>query len=138
VWTGCIWLRIGLVAGPCEHGNEPSGSMKGGEFINWLSDYWLLRAVSYLCFLYGIYTFTQQINIISINYKPMRSIQLCFTPHPHKHTHTHIYFFHASCRVIGFNRTWRRAYRHLVSIGVFHSCHHIRQLEFHHVKSIRQ
>jgi hypothetical protein len=27
----------GPVAGSCEHGNEPSGSIKGGE-INWLSD----------------------------------------------------------------------------------------------------
>jgi hypothetical protein len=23
----------GLVVGSCEHGNEPSGSMKGGEFL---------------------------------------------------------------------------------------------------------
>jgi len=23
-----------LVAGSCEHGNEPSGSMKGGEFLD--------------------------------------------------------------------------------------------------------
>jgi hypothetical protein len=28
VWTGLIWLRIGPVEGPCEHGNEPSGSIK--------------------------------------------------------------------------------------------------------------
>jgi len=24
--------------GFCEHGNEPSGSLKGGEFLDWLSD----------------------------------------------------------------------------------------------------
>jgi hypothetical protein len=24
----------GPVAGPCEHGNEPSGSIKGGEFLD--------------------------------------------------------------------------------------------------------
>jgi uncharacterized ferritin-like protein (DUF455 family) len=29
VWTGSTWLRMGC----CEHGNEPSGSMKGGEFL---------------------------------------------------------------------------------------------------------
>jgi hypothetical protein len=30
----------GLVAGPCEHGNEPSDSKKKGrEFFDWLSDY---------------------------------------------------------------------------------------------------
>jgi hypothetical protein len=32
MWTGCIWFRIGTVAGPYEHDNEPSGSIKGGEF----------------------------------------------------------------------------------------------------------
>jgi hypothetical protein len=32
VWTGFIWLKIGAVAGRCEHGNEPLGSIKGGEF----------------------------------------------------------------------------------------------------------
>jgi hypothetical protein len=32
VWNGCIWLRIGTSGG--EHGNEPSGSIKGGEFLD--------------------------------------------------------------------------------------------------------
>jgi len=27
------------VAGSSEHGNVPSGSRKGGEFLDWLSDY---------------------------------------------------------------------------------------------------
>jgi len=27
------------VAGSCEYGNEPSGSVKGGEFTDWLRDY---------------------------------------------------------------------------------------------------
>jgi hypothetical protein len=31
VSTGLIW---GLVAGSCEHGNEPSGSIKGGGFLD--------------------------------------------------------------------------------------------------------
>jgi len=30
-----IW---GAVVGSCEHGNEPSGSAKGGEFIDLVSD----------------------------------------------------------------------------------------------------
>jgi len=35
-WEGNItW---GPVAGSCEHGNEPSGSIKGGEFFDQLSD----------------------------------------------------------------------------------------------------
>jgi hypothetical protein len=31
------------VAGSCEHGNEDSGSIKGGEFLNWLNDCWFLK-----------------------------------------------------------------------------------------------
>jgi hypothetical protein len=36
------------VAGPCEHGNEPSGSMKRMEFLDQLSDFQLLKTVSSL------------------------------------------------------------------------------------------
>jgi len=32
-WTGSIWLRQGEVAGICECGNEPSGSIKCGMFL---------------------------------------------------------------------------------------------------------
>jgi hypothetical protein len=34
VWTGLGWLRIRQVAGACECGNEPSGSIKLGEFFD--------------------------------------------------------------------------------------------------------
>jgi hypothetical protein len=35
MWTGFIGLRIGTGgAGSCEHGNEPSGSIKCGEFLD--------------------------------------------------------------------------------------------------------
>ena len=33
-WTGFIWLSIGKVAGTCECGNDPSGSIKFREFID--------------------------------------------------------------------------------------------------------
>jgi hypothetical protein len=33
-WTGFIWLRIGTGGGQCECGNEPSGSIKCGEFLD--------------------------------------------------------------------------------------------------------
>jgi len=33
VWTGYIWISIGTSGGSCEHGNELSGSIKGGEFL---------------------------------------------------------------------------------------------------------
>jgi hypothetical protein len=39
VWIGLIWLRIRTNGGSCEQGNEPSGFMKGGEFLDFLSDY---------------------------------------------------------------------------------------------------
>jgi hypothetical protein len=28
------WIHWGQVAGSCEHGNEPSGSIKRGEFLD--------------------------------------------------------------------------------------------------------
>jgi hypothetical protein len=34
MWTGFIWLSIGAVAGSCEHGNEPSGSLNVGKSLN--------------------------------------------------------------------------------------------------------
>jgi hypothetical protein len=37
------WIKIRASGGPCEHGNEPSGYMKGGEFLDRLSDYYLLK-----------------------------------------------------------------------------------------------
>jgi hypothetical protein len=42
-WTGFIWLRIGQVVGCCECGNEPSGSIKCGEFLDQLRTGQLLR-----------------------------------------------------------------------------------------------
>jgi hypothetical protein len=38
VWSGFIWLRIGTSGGSCEQGIELSDSIKGVEFIEWLSD----------------------------------------------------------------------------------------------------
>jgi hypothetical protein len=34
-WTGLICLKIGKVAGCCECGNEFSGSIICGEFLDW-------------------------------------------------------------------------------------------------------
>jgi hypothetical protein len=39
VWTEFICFGKGPVAGSCEHGNEPSSSIKGGEFLDHPSDY---------------------------------------------------------------------------------------------------
>jgi len=33
----------GSETGSCEHGNEPSGSIKSGEFLDQLNDYQLLK-----------------------------------------------------------------------------------------------
>jgi hypothetical protein len=34
VWTGLSWLRIETVAGTCECGNKPSGSVKCREYLD--------------------------------------------------------------------------------------------------------
>ena len=34
VWNESSWLRIGTGAGTCECGNEPSGSIRCGEFLD--------------------------------------------------------------------------------------------------------
>ena len=34
VWTGSSWLRTGTKAGTCECSNEPSDSIKCGEFLD--------------------------------------------------------------------------------------------------------
>ena len=36
VWTELIWLRIWTDGGTCEWGNEPSGSIRCGEFLDFL------------------------------------------------------------------------------------------------------
>jgi len=33
-WTGLVWLRIGTGGGHCKAGNEPSGAIKCGEFLD--------------------------------------------------------------------------------------------------------
>jgi hypothetical protein len=38
-----IGLRVGQVADYWEHGNDPSGSMKGGGFLEYLTNYKLLK-----------------------------------------------------------------------------------------------
>jgi hypothetical protein len=38
MWTGFIQLRIVTVAAICEHGNEPSGHTKTGEFLGYFSN----------------------------------------------------------------------------------------------------
>jgi len=40
-WTGFIWIRIGTGGGACQCGNEPSGSIIRGEFLE------KLRTVSF-------------------------------------------------------------------------------------------
>jgi len=35
-WTALIWPRTGQVAGSCKHSNEPSGSIKFREFLDYL------------------------------------------------------------------------------------------------------
>ena len=38
-WTGLNWLRAGQVASCCQHGNEPSDSIKLREYLDQLRNY---------------------------------------------------------------------------------------------------
>jgi hypothetical protein len=42
-WTGSIWLKTGTGGGTCECGNEPSVSIKRGEFLDQLRTGQLLK-----------------------------------------------------------------------------------------------
>jgi hypothetical protein len=33
IWTGLMWLKTGMVAGPCKCNNESQDSAKGREFL---------------------------------------------------------------------------------------------------------
>jgi len=46
VLTGFNWLKKGLVVSACEDDDEPSGSIQDWEFLDWLSDYQLLKTDS--------------------------------------------------------------------------------------------
>jgi hypothetical protein len=39
---GFMWLRVDSRVGPCQHTNKPSGSTKGGGFLDQLIDYQIL------------------------------------------------------------------------------------------------
>jgi len=39
----CYCKRVAQDRDQCEHGNEPSGTIKGGEFVDQLSDHSLLK-----------------------------------------------------------------------------------------------
>jgi hypothetical protein len=39
----------GLMASSCERGNDSSGRIKGGVFLDYLSDCWLLKKDCVLC-----------------------------------------------------------------------------------------
>jgi hypothetical protein len=43
LWIGFVCLRIGSMAGSCEHGNESSGSIKGEKFLDWVIDCQLFK-----------------------------------------------------------------------------------------------
>jgi hypothetical protein len=46
VWAGLIWLKQGWVADTCEFENEPSISIKCGEFLDKLRTYLLKKDYS--------------------------------------------------------------------------------------------
>jgi hypothetical protein len=46
MWVGFSWLRITDSFWPCEHADESSGFIKGGDFLNQLSDSPVLKMTS--------------------------------------------------------------------------------------------
>lgn len=46
MWTGFTGSGFELVVDSCEHGNGPSGSVKGMELLDWLSEYWIFKDCS--------------------------------------------------------------------------------------------
>jgi hypothetical protein len=42
-------VQVGISVRFCKHGNETYGSTKGGEFLDWLIDYQLLKKDSASC-----------------------------------------------------------------------------------------
>jgi hypothetical protein len=43
MWTEFIWMRVGSNGELFENSNESSGFKKGSEFLDWLSDFYLLK-----------------------------------------------------------------------------------------------
>jgi hypothetical protein len=42
-WIGLIRLRTGISGGSCEHGNEPLGSIKCWDVLEWMHNWMLLN-----------------------------------------------------------------------------------------------
>jgi hypothetical protein len=67
---GCELDSSGLgndpAAGSCENGNEPSGSIKGGKFLEWLSNWQRLKEASVPWSYYNYYHYYNYYFIISI------------------------------------------------------------------------
>jgi hypothetical protein len=43
MWTGFTWFMLGMVLGSRQRVNLPSGSIKGAKFLDYLSNYWILK-----------------------------------------------------------------------------------------------
>jgi len=43
MWTRFIWFRIETLAGSCEHGDEHTGSTKGGKIFDQMRKYQFLK-----------------------------------------------------------------------------------------------
>jgi hypothetical protein len=50
-YSNLMWMKIQHVVliSSCEHGNEPSGSLKGGKLLEHICDFQLLRKDHVLC-----------------------------------------------------------------------------------------
>jgi hypothetical protein len=55
LWTGFVWVRKEPVVSCCEDGNKHSGIIKGGKFLDQLSDYQLLKDCVCVCVLLELF-----------------------------------------------------------------------------------
>jgi hypothetical protein len=61
IWTGSIWLGIGTFAGTYKCGNEPMGSIKRGEFLDYLKTCYLLRKDSAAWSKYALHMYIKAV-----------------------------------------------------------------------------
>jgi hypothetical protein len=56
-----MWLRVESSGDSCEHGDEHSGYIKGGEFLDYLSDCQLFRDSASMSLLYTLEAVTEEL-----------------------------------------------------------------------------
>ena len=69
----------GQVAGTCEYGNEPSGSIKCGEFLDWLKTGQLLKKDCAACMFVCVYVCVCMFVCVYVCMFSLYRVEFCFT-----------------------------------------------------------